>query len=174
MNLIDCTEARHAVPILDILNEAIVNSTAVYDYAPRPASSMPAWFAAKRAGGFPVLGVEADDGTLLGFATYGTFRGWAAYKYTVEHSVYVHAAHRGRGLGETLLAALVERARAQDLHVLVGGLDASNAASIALHRKLGFTHAGTIAQAGFKFGRWLDLAFYQLRLETPQSPVDGG
>ena len=174
MKLIDCTEARHAMPILDILNEAIVHSTAVYDYAPRPAASMPAWFAAKRAGGFPVLGVEADDGTLLGFATYGTFRGWAAYKYTVEHSVYVHAAHRGRGLGEKLLSALVERARAQDLHVLVGGLDASNAASIALHCKLGFTHAGTIAQAGFKFGRWLDLAFYQRRLETPQSPVDGG
>lgn len=173
MKPIDCTEARHATAILDILNEAIVNSTAVYDYAPRPAASMAAWFAAKRAGAFPVLGVEADDGRLLGFATYGTFRGWAAYKYSVEHSVYVHAAHRGQGLGERLLAALIERARAQQLHVLVGGLDADNAASIALHRKLGFTHAGTIAQAGYKFGRWLDLAFYQLTLATPAAPVDG-
>jgi phosphinothricin acetyltransferase len=150
-----------------------VNSTAVYDYAPRPAESMAAWFAVKRAGGFPVLGLAADDGELLGFASYGSFRGWAAYKYTVEHSVYVHHGHRGRGIGSRLLAALIERARAQDLHLLVGGLDAANAASIALHRKLGFTHAGTIAQAGFKFGRWLDLAFYQLRLDTPQLPVEG-
>jgi L-amino acid N-acyltransferase YncA len=173
MKLVDCTQTRHATAILDILNEAIVNSTAIYDYAPRPAASMPAWFATRRAGGFPVLGIEADDGELLGFASYGSFRGWAAYKYTVEHSVYVHAAHRGRGIGGRLLAALIERARAQDLHLLVGGLDAANAASIALHRKLGFTHAGTIAQAGYKFGRWLDLAFYQLRLETPHQPVDG-
>ena len=134
---------------------------------------MPGWFAAKRAGGFPVLGVESDGGELLGFASYGSFRGWAAYKYTVEHSVYVHHEYRGGGIGRLLLAALVERARAQDLHLLVGGLDAANAASIALHRKLGFTAAGTIAQAGFKFGRWLDLAFYQLRLDTPQGPVDG-
>jgi len=173
MKLIDCTRAQHAAAILDILNEAIVNSTAIYDYAPRPATSMSAWFATKRAGGFPVLGMEADDGRLLGFASYGSFRAWAAYKYTVEHSVYVHAAYRGRGIGSQLLAALIERARAQDLHLLVGGLDAANAASIALHRRLGFTHAGTIAQAGFKFGRWLDLAFYQLRLETPRQPVEG-
>jgi phosphinothricin acetyltransferase len=173
MKLIDCSETQHAAAILEILNEAIVNSTAVYDYAPRPAESMTTWFAVKRTGGFPVLGLAADDGELLGFASYGRFRGWAAYKYTVEHSVYVHHGHRGRGIGSRLLVALIERARTQDLHLLVGGLDAANAASIALHRKLGFTHAGTIAQAGFKFGRWLDLAFYQLRLDTPQQPVEG-
>jgi L-amino acid N-acyltransferase len=173
VKVIDCTEARHAASILGILNEAIVNSTAIYDYVPRPAASMQAWFAAKRAGDFPVLGIEADDGTLLGFASYGSFRGHAAYKYTAEHSVYVHAAHRGRGIGSQLLAALVQRARNQDLHILVGGLDAANVASIALHTKLGFTYAGTIAQAGYKFGRWLDLAFYQLRLDTPRAPRDG-
>jgi phosphinothricin acetyltransferase len=170
MKLIDCEEPRHAAAILDILNEAIVNSTAIYDYAPRPAASMPAWFAAKRAGDYPVLGVESDRGELLGFASYGRFRPHAAYKYSVEHSVYVHHEHRGRGIGARLLAALIERARAQDLHLLVGGLDAANAASIALHVKLGFTHAGTIAQAGYKFGRWLDLAFYQRVLDTPRQP----
>jgi len=173
MRLVDCDEARHAAPILAILNEAIVNSTAIYDYAPRPESSMAGWFAAKRAGGFPVLGMESDRGELLGFASYGSFRGWAAYKYTVEHSVYVHHEHRGQGIGRLLLAALIERARAQDLHLLVGGLDAVNEASIALHLRMGFTPAGTIAQAGYKFGRWLDLAFFQLRLDTPHSPVDG-
>jgi phosphinothricin acetyltransferase len=173
MKLITCTHALHASAILDILNEAIVHSTAIYDYAPRPLSSMQGWFSAKQAGGYPVIGMESEAGELLGYATYGSFRGWAAYKYTAEHSVYVHHAHRGQGIGARLLRALIERARVQELHVLVGGLDAANLASIALHRKLGFVHAGTVTQAGFKFGRWLDLAFYQLTLDTPASPADG-
>jgi phosphinothricin acetyltransferase len=173
VKLIDCDEARHAGAILDILNDAILHTTALYDYAPRPRESMAAWFDAKRAGNFPVLGVEDETGQLLGFATYGRFRHYAAFKYTVEHSVYVHPAHQGRGAGRRLMAALIERARAQDLHVLVGALDAANVASIALHRAMGFRHAGTVEQAGYKFGRWLDLAFYELRLETPRHPVEG-
>lgn len=171
--LVSCTHARHARPILDILNDAIENTTALYDYRPRSLDSMTAWFGAKAAGGFPVVGLESGEGELLGFASYGTFRAWAAYKYTVEHSVYVHHAHRGQGFGRTLLQELVERARANGVHVLVGGIDASNAGSIALHTKLGFVHAGTIREAGFKFGRWLDLAFYQRILDTPRDPVDG-
>ena len=170
---VQCTQARHASQILAILNESIVNSTAIYDYAVREPQAIDAWFAAKTAGAYPVLGLEADDGELLAFASYGAFRGWAAYKYTVEHSVYVHHAHRGQGLGEQLLRELIRHARNQQLHVLIGGLDASNAASIALHRKLGFRHVGTVHQAGYKFGRWLDLAFYQLILPTPDHPVDG-
>lgn len=173
MPLVDCTPERHASAILAILNEAIVHSTALYDYHPRPPGSMAGWFAAKAAGGFPVIGLEGEDGTLHGFASYGVFRAWPAYKYTVEHSIYVDAAHRGRGVGAQLLQALVERARSQEVHVLVGAIDANNHASIALHRRHGFTHAGTIAQAGFKFGRWLDLAFYQRTLDTPSHPVDG-
>ena len=164
MTLVDCTVARHAEAILDILNEAIANSTALYEYEPRSLASMHEWFAARASRGYPVLGIEADDGTLLGFASYGVFRAYAAFQYTVEHSVYVHADHRGCGIGERLLRALIDRARQQQLHVLVGGLDASNQASIALHRKLGFVPAGVITQAGFKFGRWLDLAFWQLTL----------
>jgi phosphinothricin acetyltransferase len=173
MRLVSCTPERHASAILAILNEAIVNSTAIYDYLPRTPDSIRDWFAAKSAAGFPVLGLESADGELLGFASYGSFRSWAAYKYCVEHSLYVHVDHRGQGLGARLLGALIDAARRQQLHVMVGGLDADNAASIALHRKLGFAHAGTVRQAGFKFGRWLDLAFYQLTLETPVAPVDG-
>lgn len=173
MNLITCTYEKHAQPILAILNEAIENSTAIYDYKVRPAESMVAWFKAKEAGRFPVIGLESDEGELLGFASYGTFRAWPAYKYTVEHSVYVHHRHRGLGLGGKLVQELVTQARAQGVHVLVGGIDASNQGSIGLHTKLGFVHAGTIRQAGFKFGRWLDLAFYQLVLDTPLEPVDG-
>jgi phosphinothricin acetyltransferase len=91
----------------------------------------------------------------------------------VEHSVYVHKDHRGKGVGRALLGHLIEHARSQQYHVLIGGIDVANAASIALHRTLGFTHAGTIRQAGFKFGRWLDLDFYQLVLDTPAHPEDG-
>ncbi|MBV8618206.1 MAG: N-acetyltransferase [Curvibacter sp.] len=171
--LIECTHARHAQAILAIFNEAIVTSTALYDYRPRPPESMEAWFAAKDKGGFPVLGFEDEAGTLLAFGSYGTFRAWPAYKYTVEHSVYVHPDHRGQGLGLKVMQALIEAARQREVHALVGAIDAGNAASRALHERLGFSHVGTLPQVGFKFGRWLDLAFYQLLLETPRQPVDG-
>jgi L-amino acid N-acyltransferase len=90
----------------------------------------------------------------------------------VEHSVYVHKDHRGRGFGRTVLKELIARATAQDYHLMIGGIEAGNTASIALHESLGFQHAGTIRQAGYKFGRWLDLAFYQLILPTPATPSD--
>jgi phosphinothricin acetyltransferase len=175
MHLVDCTEAEHGPAILAILNDAILTSTALYDYRPRPPEAMAGWFATKRQHGFPVVGaVDEGSGTLLGFASWGTFRAFPAYKYTVEHSVYVHRDHRGRGLGRVLLERIVALARERGVHVLVGGIDAANAASIELHRRLGFEHAGTVRQAGFKFGRWLDLALYQRILEdSPAQPVDG-
>ncbi len=169
--LVACTHAQHAQAILDIFNEQILNSTALYDYHPRPLASMEPWFAAKDKGNFPVVGIEDAAGTLMAFGSFGPFRAWPAYHYTVEHSVYVHQAHRGKGLGMTVMHALIEEARQRDLHAIVGGIDASNAASIALHERLGFKHVGTLPQVGFKFGRWLDLAFYQLLLDTPLHPV---
>lgn len=173
VRLIECSEAEHADAILEILNDAIVNSTALYDYVPRPRQAMATWFATKRAGGFPVVGAVDASGRLLGFASWGTFRAFPAYKYTVEHSVYVHRDHRGRGLGELLLRELIRRAREAQLHVLVGCIDAANAGSIGLHARLGFVHSGTMPEVGFKFGRWLNAAFYQLNLETPTDPRDG-
>lgn len=173
LRLIDCNEAEHASAILDILNEAIVNSTALYDYVPRPPQAMAAWFATKRANGFPVVGAVDEAGALAGFASWGSFRAFPAYKYTVEHSVYVHREQRGRGLGKLLMGELIRRARAADVHALVGCIDAANSGSIGLHERLGFVHTGTFPQVGFKFGRWLDAAFYQLTLETPAHPVDG-
>lgn len=171
--IVHCTHERHAAAILEIFNEAIETSTALYDYARRPPASMVRWFDAKRAGGFPVIGVEDAAGTLLGFGSYGTFRDWPAYKYTVEHSVYVHKDHRRRGLGRIVMQALMAAARERDVHAMIGAIDATNTGSIALHERLGFQHVGTLPQVGFKFGRWLDLVFYQLLLETPDNPVDG-
>lgn len=171
--LVECTHALHAQAILAVFNDAIVNSTALYEYQPRTAASMQAWFQAKQAGGFPVVGYEDATGQLMGFASYGPFRPYPANKYTVEHSVYIDRRFRGRGLGEALIRVLIERARQQQLHVMVGSIDAGNAVSVRLHEKLGFMHAGTIRQAAFKFGQWRDLAFYQLTLDTPRQPVDG-
>ena len=171
--MILCTHARHAQAILDIFNDAILTSTALDDYQPRVLASMEPWFAAKDKGGFPVLGIEDAAGTLLAFGSYGTFRAWPAYKYTVEHSVYVHRDHRGKGLGRVVMEALIQAARQRDVHAMVGAIDASNLASIALHEGLGFQRVGLMPQVGFKFGRWLDLALLQLLLDTPQQPVDG-
>lgn len=172
MNLIRC-DASFAEQILAIFNEAILNSTALYDYKPRSRDSMAAWFENKRKGNFPVIGAVDASGELLGFGSYGTFRAWPAYKYTVEHSIYVAAPHRGKGLGKLLLQEVINTAQEQNYHALVGGIDSSNTPSIQLHQRFGFQHAGTIRQVGFKFGRWLDLAFYELLLRTPEQPTDG-
>ena len=173
MNIVVCDHATHATAILAILNDAILTSTALFDYVPRKPESMVEWFRAKEARRFPVLGAVAEDGTLLGFATYGSFRAWPAYKYTIEHSVYVHPDHRRKGIARELMTRLIADAERQDYHVIVAGIDAANSASIALHEQLGFARCGVIHHAGFKFGRWLDLAFYELRLRTPAQPVDG-
>ena len=173
MRLVECSLAEHGSAIVAILNDAIATSTALYDYRPRELASMTAWFEAKRAGGFPVWGALNESAKLLGFASYGSFRAWPAYKYSVEHSVYVAEGERGQGVGKALLQRVIQSATEQQLHTLIGGIDAENARSIAFHERLGFMHAGTIKQAGFKFGRWLDLAFYQLILPTPTAPSDG-
>jgi phosphinothricin acetyltransferase len=172
MQIIRCDEA-YSPHILSIFNEAIENSTALYDYQPRTLATMETWFAAKRKGNYPVIGAVSDAGELLGFASYGAFRAWPAYKYTVEHSVYVAAPHRGKGIGRRLLRQIIEEAERQDYHVLIGAIDSQNAASIALHSSLGFQLAGSVREVGFKFGRWLDVDFYQKILNTPANPVDG-
>ena len=172
MKFIPCTYETHADAILDIFNEAILNSTALYDYKPRARDSMTGWFKGKADAGFPVIGAVSSLGHLLGFATYGTFRAWPAYKYSVEHSVYVDARFRGRGIGKLLLKEIIAAAQGQYYHTLVGVIDASNFGSIRLHEALGFSCCGTIKQAGFKFGRWLDVMFYQLILATPSRPTE--
>jgi L-amino acid N-acyltransferase len=173
MKLIECAYEAHAAAILEIFNDAIANSTALYEYQPRSMDTMTHWFATKHAHQFPVIGAVDAAGALLGFASYGSFRAFPANKYSVEHSVYVHRNHRGQGLSIALMNAIIARAREAQMHTLIGGIDTANAVSIALHEKLGFNHAGTVRHAAFKFGRWLDLAFYQLILDTPEQPVDG-
>jgi L-amino acid N-acyltransferase YncA len=170
--IISC-DRSYSGAILAILNDAIENSTASYDYRARTPAMMDAWFDAKQQAHFPVVGMIDRAGQLLGFGSFGHFRAWPAYKYTIEHSLYVERSHRGQGIGRLLLAELIATATALDYHTMIGGIDAQNAASIALHRRLGFEQCAHIRHAGFKFNRWLDLLFFQLLLKTPAHPVDG-
>lgn len=166
-----CTEDQ-LPEILSIFNEAIINTTALYDYKTRTLEMMQAWYQDKLNHDAPLIGVFDADNSLLGFATYGSFRVRPAYKYTVEHSVYVRSDKRGLGLGKVLLKAIIEKAKEQDFHVLVGVIDDSNTVSKKMHEDAGFVLAGTMHQVGFKFGRWLDAAFYELILNTPSHPLD--
>ncbi|MCE9631460.1 MAG: GNAT family N-acetyltransferase [Planctomycetia bacterium] len=170
--VIRCT-AAHLPAIQTIYNDAILRTTALYEYAPRSEEVMREWFDQRQRDGIPVLGVEWEPGVLAGFATWGPFRPRAAYKYSAEHSIYVDERFRGEGIGKQLLKAIIVEAGKSDLHMLIAGIDATNVASVALHSSLGFRCCGTVREAGFKFGRWLDLEFWQLILPTPVDPVDG-
>lgn len=171
MTIISCTRA-HAPEILAIFNDAILNSTALYEYQPRTPAFMDTWFTAKEQGGFPIIGALDADGSLAGFATYGPFRTFPAFKYSVEHSIYIHPEKRGRGIGRLLLNEIIATAQSNDIHTLIGGIDSLNTASIRLHESAGFVRCAQIREAGYKFGRWLDLEFHQLILTTPSNPSD--
>ena len=161
--VIACAE-RHLPAIGDILNDAILHTTAIYEDTPRTPAQLAHWFEHKREKNLPVLGIETADGTLAGFATYGPFRPHFGFRYAVEHSIYIAAPHRGQGIGHALMHALVAHARERQLHVMIGVIDATNTDSIRFHVAHGFTPCGTLRQAGAKFGRWLDVEFHQLLL----------
>ena len=169
MKLITCSK-EYSQAILDILNEEILNSTSLYDYQPRDIDSMTAWFDVKQKNKFPVVGLVDDTGQLVAFGSYGTFRAWPAYKYTVEHSLYVHKDHRKRGYGKIILKELIDNATSTGYHNLIAGIDSQNLSSKKLHEDFGFKQCGTIIHAGYKFSRWLDLDFYQLLLPVPNHP----
>lgn len=146
--------------ILAIYNDVIATSTAVYREDPASLDDRLQWFTARRAQSYPIL-VAADDSDILGFASYGDFRAWPGYRFTVEHTVHIRADQRGRGVGTMLMQALIRRAIEQDKHVMIGGVDADNEPSLRFHERLGFIRAAHLRQVGFKFGRWLDLVFVQ-------------
>ncbi len=158
----DAREADLAA-MLAIYNDAVLTTTAVYDYQPRSSEQQVAWFKAKQEQGLPVL-VAEDGGAIVGFASYGPFRPWPAYLHSVENSLYVAPEQRGRGIGSALLPALIQRAAERGLHTMIAGIDATNAASLRLHAKFGFERVAQFREVGWKFERWLDLAFLQLML----------
>jgi len=157
--------------VLVIYNHAVEHTTAVFEYRAHTIEMRREWFRAKQAASLPVL-VAADGARVLGFASYGPFRAWPAYKYSVELSVYVDIGARRQGIGTALVRAVVADARARDLHVVMAGITADNEISLRLHERLGFVEVAHIPQVGYKFGKWLDLKFLQLLLDGPTAPAE--
>ena len=158
-----------AASILPMYNYAVRETTAIFDTTPSTLADRRAWLARRRGDGFPVLIAEVD-GAVAGFASFGDFRAWEGYRFTVEHSIYVDPIRHRQGIGRALLAALIERAQAAGKHAMIAGIEAGNAGSIALHQALGFREVGRMPHVGEKFGRWLDLVFLQLILDDRVRP----
>lgn len=160
-------QAADLPAILDIYNEVIASSTAIYSLEPSTLQERASWLAARTASGFPVLVAELG-GTVAGFASFGEFRGlWPGYRYSVEHSVHVRSDLRARGIGRELTAALFPLAAAMGKHLMIGAIDADNDISLRMHARLGFVRVGHMREVGRKFGRWLDLVLLQRYLDTP-------
>lgn len=157
--------------ILSIYNDVILNTTAVYSYKEETMEQRQKWFEEKIQANLPVFVYELDN-KVVGFASYGPFRAWPAYKYSIELSVHVSRDHRKKGIASALIKQLITDAKEKEYKTMIAGIDASNENSILLHQKFGFIHAGTIKNAGYKFGKWLDLAFYQLPLDGPKNPIE--
>ncbi len=156
--------------ILAIYNDAVANTSAIWNEQMVDAANRLAWLADRQRAGYPVLVAVDDKAAVLGYASFGDWRAFDGYRHTVEHSVYVHPDRRGAGIGQALMAVLIERARFIGKHVMIAGIEAKNAASITLHKKLGFVEVGLLPEVGTKFGQWLDLAFLQLKLDTRTDP----
>ncbi len=130
------------------------------------------WLRRQRDEGLPVLVAEAD-GAVVGFTAYEYFRGegkWPGYRLTVELSIHVAEPYWRRGVGRSLIDALVARALDAGVHVLVAAIDGANEASIRFHERLGFEVVGRMPQTGLKFGRWLDLVLMQRILDNRERP----
>ncbi len=160
----DATEADLPT-IMDIYNDAVASTTAIWNDVQVDLANRQDWFSARKARGFPVL-VADVGGAVAGYASYGDWRAFEGFRNTVEHSVYVHKDHRGAGIGRDLMQALVERAGQGGIHVMVACVEAGNAASVRLHESLGFRNVGTFSEVGEKFGRWLDLTCLELRIPS--------
>jgi L-amino acid N-acyltransferase YncA len=157
--------------ILEIYNDAILHTTAIYDYKAHTIEDRIKWYENKIQDGYPII-VAEENNTVIGFATFGSFRPWPAFKYSIEHSIYVHENCGNKGTGTLLLKELIQISNESGFATMVAGIDGSNEKSIRMHKKLGFKYAGTISKAGFKFGKWLNLVFYQLELNGPKNPIE--
>jgi phosphinothricin acetyltransferase len=157
-------EIKDTQSILEIINYNILNSTALYDYKTRDFETQKTILEDKIEKGFPVI-VAESDGKIVGFGMYSEFRFREAYKFTVEHSVYVSSDEMGKGIGKKIMTQLIIIAKAQGLHTMIGVIDSENKSSIIFHEKFGFKTVGIIKESGYKFDRWLDSVIMQLLLE---------
>ena len=149
--------------ILAIHNDAIVNSSAIWDHTVVDRAEREAWFEERTSAGHPVFVVE-DEGQVVGYASYAPWRWKYGYRNTVEDTIYLAASHQGQGIGHTLLIRLIDHARAAGHHVMLADIESGNAASIAMHLRLGFEEVARLEEIGQKFDRWLDLTILRLAL----------
>lgn len=150
--------------ILTIFNDLVARSTAVWIDEPVTLDSRARLLAERQACAYPFLVAEASapaGPVVAGYATFGAFRAYAGYRQTVEHTIHVAEAWRGRGIGKALMQPLIDTACASGKHVMVAAITADNTASIRLHEAFGFETVGLMPQVGQKFGRWLDLLLMQ-------------
>jgi L-amino acid N-acyltransferase len=150
-------------PILAIYNDAVVKTTAIWNDTIADLANRKTWLEARQKQNYPVL-VAEEEGVVVGYGSFGDFRAFDGYRFSVEHSVYVAEGTRRRGIASALLEALTLKARELGKHVMIGGIAGDNLASLKLHAKLGFSESGRMPEVGFKFGRWLDLVFMQKTL----------
>jgi phosphinothricin acetyltransferase len=146
--------------VLEIYNDAVLHTTATYDYEPRTLEHRTQWFEERQRDRYPIF-VAVEDGHIVGWSALNPFHARMGYRFTCENSVYVAADWRGRGVGKQLLGPLVEAAKSRGLHAIIAVIDADNAASIRLHAAFGFEQVGHFKQTGFKFGRWLDVVYME-------------
>jgi len=151
--------------MLAIYNEAVLTTTATYDYEPRTLEHRQAWFDDHERGGFAVFVAEDAAGHIVGWSALNRYHDRPGYRFTTENSVYVAADMRGQGLGKLLLAPLIEAAQAKGLHAIIAVIDAANEASIRLHARFGFVQVGHFRQVGYKFDRWLDVVYLERLLD---------
>jgi phosphinothricin acetyltransferase len=151
-----------AEPIRTIYNLEVTTATSTFDMVPRTLADQEAWLAA-RSGAFSAV-VAVDGRDVVGFASLSPYKERAAYRTTVEDSVYVARDRGGQGIGRLLMDHIVEVARSSGFHAVMARIEASGTASRALHAACGFELVGIERQVGRKFGRWLDVAVMQLLL----------
>lgn len=155
--------------ITEIYNSIVLTSTAVYNDAASTVEERIAWWRARTERGFPVI-VAADQERVLGYGSFGEFRPFHGYRFTVEGTIHIREGVRGQGLGRQLLNELLDRARALGMHTIIAGVDSENEASLRFLETAGFVRAAEIREVGYKFGRYLNLVFLQYWLHTPAEP----
>jgi phosphinothricin acetyltransferase len=148
--------------VLAIWNPVIRDTTITFSSEERSRATLAAMIAERRAAGREFF--VADDGAVRGFASYAQFRGGNGYRHAMEHTVILGEQGQGRGLGRALMAAVEAHARAAGHHTMHAGVSGENRAGVAFHERVGYRTVGVIPEAGFKFGRWLDLVLMQKRL----------
>ena len=148
--------------ILEIYNEAVLNTTATYDYEPRTMEHRLLWFEEHVKTNYPMFVASNDQGRIVGWSALNAYHARCGYRFTSENSVYVAADQRGRGIGKKLMPPLITGARERGLHAIIAAIDNANEASVRLHTCFGFEKVGCFKQVGFKFGRWLDVVYMEL------------